>query len=148
MILLRVAGIWRWMWCAQGVGHKEPAENTALTITLPDRYSQTSRKKWTWALESLERLRWMNCFYLWWDETCWYEWGVCSKRIFNLLPVVLQRREGQKGDDGASAVHGCLLNLDLTHGQTARVRRYGPMSNIQQEPGYRCLLSPWWLKAA
>lgn len=72
----------------------------------------------------------------------------CSKRIYNLLPVVLQRREGQKGDDGASVVLWCLLNLELKDGQAACARRYGPMSNIQQEPGCRCLLSLSWLKAA
>lgn len=61
MILLRVAGIWRRMWCAQGVGHKEPAENT-LTIPLPDRHSQTSGGQSELGL--WKRLRRIRCFCL------------------------------------------------------------------------------------
>lgn len=41
---------------------------------------------------------------------------MCSKRIYNLLPAVVQRREGQKGDDGASAVLGRLPDLELKDG--------------------------------
>lgn len=54
------------------------------------------------------------------------------------FPLFLQRREGQKGGDGGGG--GSKM--------AACVRRSGPMSSVQQEPGCRCLLSLSWLKAA
>lgn len=63
MILLRVAGIWGWVWCAQGAGHKEPAENTALRIMWPDRYSKTLCEKWTSALRHFSH--YFDWFVLW-----------------------------------------------------------------------------------
>lgn len=49
----------------------------------------------------------------------------------NLLHAVSQR---QKGEDGAPAGVGCLLNLKLPDEHAEHVQFCGPISSIHQEP--------------